>query len=434
MAMGNFWLVPDCSATVTEVFNKLEWLPRLLGGYYSDCLQRVIGQTVGSMVKLDVHMDCARRGRFVRLAAYVDLGKLLVSKVRINGCLQHVEYEALPNIYFQHGMYRHAVDVCPGIATTSLVEESGYVQLVMEKSGLEKKVEDEPYGVNEGEISAVLNGEINGCDEVVTKERSNSEGGMWLGFPEKDVIETKGKQAKLRAKGKKVVMGSGPKSTLKVLKPNNGSLAMEGFLCDLKRSLEKDVMVSDPQVVKKVMIVDDTDGVEVVHVKIRSMMSSNYFFCSIAYASPHAMKRKELWHFLSSLAVSVEGPWMLASDFNSIIDGECSVRNLYILKFDHRPTLISLKPSVSKGLRPSRCLASWMSYVDFGNIVNSSWNNELTVGDNLENFQESVKEWNKQVYGDIFVRKRKLISKLERVHKVFEVRSSQSFHRWEYEL
>ncbi|MBA0580649.1 hypothetical protein Gorai_022858, partial [Gossypium raimondii] len=193
------------------------------------------------MVKLDVHMDCARRGRFARLAAYVDLRKLLVSKVRINGCLQCVEYEALPNIYFQRGMYRHAVDVCPGIATTSPVEESGYVQLVMEKSGLEKKVEDEPYGswmvverwrgrswalsegkndgfgglagrscftalgVNEGENSVVFNGEINGSDEVVTKERSNSEGDMWLGFPEKDVIETKRKQAKLRAKGKKVV-------------------------------------------------------------------------------------------------------------------------------------------------------------------------------------------------------------------------------------
>ncbi|MBA0792584.1 hypothetical protein Gohar_017072 [Gossypium harknessii] len=127
-------------------------------------------------------------------------------------------------------------------------------------------------------------------------------------------------------------------------------------------------------------------------------MSSNYFFCSIAYASPHALKRRELWHFLSSLAVSVEGPWMLANDFNYILDGgerkcgasishvECSVMNLYILKFDHRPTLISLKSSVSKGLKPSRCLASWVSHVDFGNIVNSSWNNELTVRDNLEHF------------------------------------------------
>ncbi|KAK5833457.1 hypothetical protein PVK06_017291 [Gossypium arboreum] len=48
-------------------------------------------------------------------------------------------------------------------------------------------------------------------------------------------------------------------------------------------------------------------------------MSSDHFFCFIVYASPHATKRKELWHFLSSLAISMEGPWMLAGDFNSIL-------------------------------------------------------------------------------------------------------------------
>ncbi|PPE01476.1 hypothetical protein GOBAR_DD01506 [Gossypium barbadense] len=209
-------------------------------------------------------------------------------------------------------------------------------------------------------------------------------------------------------------------------------LAMERLICDLKRNLDKDVMVSNPQVVEEGMIVDDIDGVE----------------------------GSELWHFLNYLAGSVEGPWMLSIDFNSILDGgerqggasisrvgckwfreflfdnalqdfgangtslhgvgECSMRNFRGLKSDYRLILISPKPSVSKGLRLFRCLASWMSYVDFGNIVSSSWNNELAVGDNLERFQESVKEWNKQVYGNIFVRKRKLISELERVQKVLE--------------
>ncbi|PPS16870.1 hypothetical protein GOBAR_AA03707 [Gossypium barbadense] len=103
----------------------------------------------------------------------VDLRKPLVSKVQINGHLHRVEYEYLPNICFHCAL-----------------------------------------GVSEGEIFTVFNSEINESEAVVTKERS------------KDVIETKGKQAKLRAKGKKVVMGSGPKSTLKVLKSNNGSLGI----------------------------------------------------------------------------------------------------------------------------------------------------------------------------------------------------------------
>ncbi|KAK8292989.1 hypothetical protein V6Z12_D06G159300 [Gossypium hirsutum] len=254
-------------------------------------------------------------------------------------------------------------------------------------------------------------------------------------------------------------------------------LTIEVLVCDIERNTNKYVMVSDPQVVEKraghprfynfvkeyrVEFLPDlfcllepqvsgarADGIiakigylnsfkveangfaggiwlywdeDVVHVKIRSTMSSDHFFCSI--------------HFLNSLAVSMEGPWMLADDFNYILDRgerkggasisrvgckwfreflsdnglqdlgssgakldrvicnsewdsfslECSVRNLHRLKSDHKPILISLKRSVSKGLRPFSRLASWMSHVDFGNIVNSSWNNKLGVGDNLERF------------------------------------------------
>ncbi|MBA0817652.1 hypothetical protein Gohar_021748 [Gossypium harknessii] len=73
-------------------------------------IESQIGQTVGLVVKLDVHMDCAHRGRFAQLAVYVYLRKPLVSK------------------------------------TTSLVGESNCARLVMDKSGLERRVEDEPLG------------------------------------------------------------------------------------------------------------------------------------------------------------------------------------------------------------------------------------------------------------------------------------------------
>ncbi|MBA0866591.1 hypothetical protein Goshw_022660 [Gossypium schwendimanii] len=89
------------------------------------------------MVKLDVHMDCARRGRFALLAICVDLRKPLVSKVRINGRLQQVEHEALPNIFFKCGLYGHKADLCSGVKTTSPVADSDFASSVMEKSGLE---------------------------------------------------------------------------------------------------------------------------------------------------------------------------------------------------------------------------------------------------------------------------------------------------------
>lgn len=83
--------------------------------YYSNYLFRVIGQTVGPVVKLDVHTDCARRGRLALLAVCIDLMKSLVSKVKINDCLQRVEYESLPNICFKCGHIGHGVDLCTGV-------------------------------------------------------------------------------------------------------------------------------------------------------------------------------------------------------------------------------------------------------------------------------------------------------------------------------
>ncbi|MBA0843695.1 hypothetical protein Goarm_000861 [Gossypium armourianum] len=82
-------------------------LPGLLERFYSSCLLKEIGQTFGSVVKLDIHTDYACRGCFARLAVCVDLRKSLVSEVRINGQLQRVEYESLPDVCFKCECYGH---------------------------------------------------------------------------------------------------------------------------------------------------------------------------------------------------------------------------------------------------------------------------------------------------------------------------------------
>ncbi|MFQ6625974.1 hypothetical protein Gotur_005598 [Gossypium turneri] len=48
-------------------------------------------------------------GRFIRIAICVDLRKPLISKVRINGHLQRVEYESLPHVCFKCCLYGHGV-------------------------------------------------------------------------------------------------------------------------------------------------------------------------------------------------------------------------------------------------------------------------------------------------------------------------------------
>ncbi|MFQ6662670.1 hypothetical protein Gotur_030451 [Gossypium turneri] len=88
-------------------------LPILPEWYYSDFLLRATGQTVGLMVKLDVHTDCARKERFEQLAC---------------------------------GLYRHGADLCSGVKTTSPKIDSDCVSPMMEKSGIERRVEEEPFG------------------------------------------------------------------------------------------------------------------------------------------------------------------------------------------------------------------------------------------------------------------------------------------------
>ncbi|KAK5772135.1 hypothetical protein PVK06_048406 [Gossypium arboreum] len=87
----------------------------LLESFYSSCLLKEIGQTVVSVMKLDIHTDYACRGCFAQLAVCVDLRKSLVSEVRINGQLQRVEYESLPDVCFKCERYGHGANLGIGI-------------------------------------------------------------------------------------------------------------------------------------------------------------------------------------------------------------------------------------------------------------------------------------------------------------------------------
>ncbi|MBA0653579.1 hypothetical protein Goklo_020739 [Gossypium klotzschianum] len=67
--------------------SPLVWI-RLLGmlkGMYTKSCLRFIGNMIGTVAKIDQNTDSTSGGQFVRLAAFIDLGKPLVSKVQIDG-------------------------------------------------------------------------------------------------------------------------------------------------------------------------------------------------------------------------------------------------------------------------------------------------------------------------------------------------------------
>ncbi|KAA3479952.1 reverse transcriptase [Gossypium australe] len=105
---------------------------------------------VGKVVKLDMNTDSRARGRFARMAVYIDLDKPLVSQILINGRKQNVEYESLSTICFHCGHYGHTKTYCPFRESGSVKEKEAdqHVEAmkIQNKSTDCSKKKDDHYG------------------------------------------------------------------------------------------------------------------------------------------------------------------------------------------------------------------------------------------------------------------------------------------------
>lgn len=88
---------PEFSTDQEFPKNMMVWirLPALLEGMYTRSLLKFIGGAIGPVVKIDRNKTSKSRGQFSRIAVYIDLGKLLISKLQIGGRIQRVEYESM---------------------------------------------------------------------------------------------------------------------------------------------------------------------------------------------------------------------------------------------------------------------------------------------------------------------------------------------------
>lgn len=86
--------------------------PGLPGHLYKKRILWEISGMVGKIAKLDFNTDSKARGKYARMAVYVNLGKPLLSQVLINGNIQRIEYESLPVVCFSCGRYGHFKETC----------------------------------------------------------------------------------------------------------------------------------------------------------------------------------------------------------------------------------------------------------------------------------------------------------------------------------
>ena len=80
--------------------------------YYHKSTLQAIASIIGDLIKVDYMTKSNQRGKYARMAVRVSLNKPLVSRFKIDSCIQKVEYEDFPVIYYICGRFDHIVKAC----------------------------------------------------------------------------------------------------------------------------------------------------------------------------------------------------------------------------------------------------------------------------------------------------------------------------------
>ncbi|MBA0730341.1 hypothetical protein Golax_025577 [Gossypium laxum] len=96
--------------------NTMVWvrLPGLSGYLYKRYILEEIESLIGKVTKLDFETDKGSRGKFARMAVYINLEKPSVSQILVNGVVHRVVFESLPSVCFSYGRFDHLQNLCFG--------------------------------------------------------------------------------------------------------------------------------------------------------------------------------------------------------------------------------------------------------------------------------------------------------------------------------
>lgn len=103
---------------------------------------------------------------------------------------------------------------------------------------------------------------------------------------------------------------------------------------------------------------------------------------------------------------------------------DLSIKVLSGLKSDHHLLLAELVPkdrNLQRPQRPFRFEAAWKSRTNFSELMLDSWEGGWDLMTSLKNLSGRFIEWNKQVFGNIFTRKKKVLSRLGGIQKAMYV-------------
>ncbi|GLU14219.1 hypothetical protein SLE2022_308020 [Rubroshorea leprosula] len=106
-------------------------LPGLSAEYYDPISLHKIGNTIGTLLRVDAHTAHHTRGQYARVCVRVDLNKPLVKIVRLGKIRQKVAYEGIRGLCFSCGKIGHRKEHCTfkSLVATSVGDRSVEVQV-----------------------------------------------------------------------------------------------------------------------------------------------------------------------------------------------------------------------------------------------------------------------------------------------------------------
>ena len=85
---------------------------------------------------------------------------------------------------------------------------------------------------------------------------------------------------------------------------------------------------------------------------------------------------------------------------------------------DHCPVLLELiRPPTTIPNKPFRFQTMWLHHPEFHTVVKMVWDRDPPLPSAIDMFTEKAKKWNREVFGNLFARKKRVLARLCGVQK-----------------
>ncbi|KAG8654980.1 hypothetical protein MANES_05G199150v8, partial [Manihot esculenta] len=95
------------------------------------------------------------------------------------------------------------------------------------------------------------------------------------------------------------------------------------------------------------------------------------------------------------------------------------------LHSDHCPIFMNCFGVTNSSIRRFHFQAAWTAHKDFVDVVSRGWKQNTSLFDNLKSTKDSLSQWNRSEFGNIFHNKQRLIRRIDGVQKSLAIRRTR---------